>query len=117
MHRFETIDLGTYRDDDYLLTGFVEPEPMPCESFDPATDADEYGVTIARSMTFESNIEVVRIDTAHGQDPHMDLAYLPPDPGKDKQVELDDHYTYDRMKQYLLTHWSDFVDGYLPYNE
>lgn len=117
MHRFETIDLGPYRSDDYILTGFVEPEPTPGEPFDPATDADEYGVALARTMTYETNIEVVRMDTAHGQDPHMDLAYLPPDVGSDTQVELDDHCTYERMKQYLLTHWQDFADGYHYYNE
>ena len=27
MHRFEAIDLGVYRGDDYFLVGFVEPDP------------------------------------------------------------------------------------------
>jgi len=81
------------------------------------TDADEYGVSLARSNLDETDTEIVRLDTAHGQDPHMDLVYLPPGADFDKRVELDEHYTYDRMKQFRLTHWEDFVDGYIYSNE
>lgn len=117
MHRLETIDLGTYRGSDYFLTGFVKPEPTPGAAFDPAVDAEQYGIVLARSSTSGTNVEIVRMDTAHGQNPHLDLIYLPPAAGLDRQVDLDEYYTYDRMKRYLLTHWTDFVDGYVYYHE
>lgn len=117
MHRFETIGLGTYRGHEYVLTGFVEPAPGPDEPFDPDTDADQYGVVLTRSLPYVANVEIVRMDIAHGQDPHMDLVYLPPNLRNDRRVVLDDRYSYDRMKRYLLTHWRDFVDGYRYYNE
>ncbi|MFB6199164.1 MAG: hypothetical protein ABEI52_13025 [Halobacteriaceae archaeon] len=34
MYSFETIDLGTYRGDEYFLTGFVEPDPGNSASYD-----------------------------------------------------------------------------------
>jgi len=117
LHSFEPIDLGTYRGDDYFLTGFVDPEPADGGHYDPATDADEYGVSLARSTVVGANIEVVRMDTAHGQDPHMDRVYLPPDTDEERKVELGEGYTYKRMKQYLLTHWKDYVDRYIYYDE
>jgi len=113
VYQFETIDLGTYRGDDYVLVGFVEPDPDGRAAYDPATDAENYGVTVARVTPdpTAANIEIIRLDTVHGQ-PHMDLAYLPPDTDADRKMWLDEGYTYSRMKRYLLTHWELFVDRY-----
>ena len=56
------------------------------------------------------------MDTTHEQ-PHMDLAYLPPDTVEERKVWLDDGYTYKRMKQYLLANWKTFADLYIRHNE
>jgi hypothetical protein len=118
MHSFEPIDLGPYRGDDYFLISFVEPEPSEGEDYDPDEDAENYGVTLVRRGThpLEDNIEIVRMDTTHEQ-PHMDLAYLPPDTDEERKVWLDDGYTYKRMKQYLLANWKTFADQYIRLNE
>jgi len=118
MHSFEPIDLGTYRGDDYFLMGFVEPEPSEGEEYDPDEDAENYGVTLARGGTrpLEENIEIVRMDTAHGH-PHMDLIYLSSDTDEERKIWLDDGYTYKRMKQYLLANWETFADRYIRHNE
>lgn len=117
MDSFETIDLGTYRGDDYFLTGVVEPEPSEGDDFNPDEDAEDYGVSLARStLPHESNRQIVRMDTLHGQ-PHMDRVYLPQDADEDRKLWLEEGYTYERMKQYLLTHWEYFVDRYIEYNE
>ena len=112
MHRFESIDLGIYRGFDCFVVGFVDPKPSEAEAYDPVEDAKHYGITLVRtegSSPFDTNVEIVRMDTSHGQ-PHMDLVYLPPDVGESRKVWLDDDYTYDRMKQYLLSNWKLFVD-------
>jgi len=118
MHSFETIDLGTYRGDDYFLAGFVEPDPDKDEDYDPDEDADNYGVNVSRSgiHPYEDNIQIVRMDTAHGK-PHLDKVYLPPDADEDTKMWLDDGYTYEQMKQYLLANWQVFVDRYIKHNE
>ena len=118
MYSFESVDLGTYRGDDYFLNGFVEPELPEGEDYDPNKDAVNYGVTLARkgSHPHEKNIQIVRMDTAHGQ-PHLDLVYLPPDTERERKVWLDDGYTYKRMKQYLLANWQGFADRYIRHNE
>lgn len=118
MYSFDNIDLGEYRGDDYLLVGFVEPEPTEGEDFDPDVDADDYGVTVVRtsSSPLEDNREMVRMDTSHDQ-PHMDKLYLPPDSDEDRKEWLDEGYKYGRMKRYLLNNWKRFVDLYIQYNE
>lgn len=114
MYRFETIDLGTYRDCDYFLTEFVEPEPVAGEDYDPDRDAHEYGVTLARSNEYGSNAEIVRMDTTHGR-PHLDRLYLPLDIDEERKVWLDHGYSYTRMKQYLLANWRRFASLSLRY--
>lgn len=116
MHRLETIDLGTYRGGDYFLTGVVEPEPGDEEDYDPGEDATEYGVVLARSNSTGSNVEIVRMDTAHGR-PHLDRVYLPSDATERRKVWLEEGFTYDRMKRYLLANWQPFVDLYICYND
>lgn len=110
MHRFEAIDLGTYRGDDYFLVGFVEPDPEARAEFDPDRDARNYGVSLVRSGTspLEENTQIVRMDTAHER-PHLDLVYLPPD-AESRKRWLDSGYTYRRMRKYLLVNWRTFVD-------
>lgn len=109
MHRFESIDLGTYRGHEYLLVGFVDPDPRGRDRYDPDEHADAYGVTIARSVAtpHAETVEVVRMDTAHGR-PHLDRCYLPPD--ADRKRWLSEGYSYERMKRYLLAHWRSFAD-------
>lgn len=118
MYSFESIDLGRYRGNDYFLKGFVEPDPSVREVDDPDEDADNYGVALvqAEDGQTDANVQIVRMDTAHGQ-PHMDLEYLPPDTDKQRKEWLDEGYTYERMKQFLLTHWETFVDLYIQYDE
>lgn len=118
MYKFESIDLGNHRGDDYFLVGFVEPGPTDNDDYDPDEDADNYGVTVARTTSHpsRSNIEVVRMDTAHGY-PHLDKAYLPDDADEQRKKRLDDGYEYSRMKQYLLANWKQFADLYIKWNE
>ena len=116
MHRLETIDLGTYRGEEYFLTGFVEPEPIEGTHYDPAEDATGYGIVLARSTPVGSNVEVVRMDTAHGR-PHLDRLFLPADTSEERTVWLDEGYTYERMKRYLLANWRRFVDRSVNDNE
>jgi hypothetical protein len=118
MYGFETIDLGTYRGDDYFLAGFVEPEPSEEANYDPDEDAEEYGVTLVRAAShpLDENIEIVRMDTAHGC-PHLDKEYLPPDTDEKKKLWLDPDYSYSRMKQYLLVQWKSYVEMYIRHNE
>lgn len=118
MYRLESIDLGTYRGANYVLVGFVEPEPAERAAYDPDTDADNYGVTLVRVGTgpLETNTEIVRLDTSHGQ-PHVDRVYLPPDADTTRKIWLDDDYTYTRMKQYVVSNWQWFVDAYVQYQD
>lgn len=117
MHRFETIDLGPYRGDDYHLTGFVEPDPNVSGDYNPDEDAVAYGVVLARSVDDEPDVEIVRVQRAHGRTPSEERKYLPPDSGGVRQEDLGKGWTYSKMRQYLLAHWEDFVDGYIHYNE
>lgn len=116
MYRFETIDLGEYRGRTYFLTGFVEPEPD--NDSDPDADADRYGVAVARAgrRPFEDNVEIVRMDNAHGH-PHLDREYLSPDSDENEKVWLDDGYTDERMKQYLLVNWERFAELSIRFDE
>lgn len=118
MYSFETIDLGTYRGDEYFLTGFVDPDPADETTYNPDQDATDFGVSLARAPTYphEETIEIVRMDTSHGQ-PHIDYLYLPENTNQQRKQWLSGGYTYSRMKQYLLTHWKDFADLYIQYNE
>lgn len=116
MHRYETIDLGTYRGEEYFLVGFVEPEPTA--SYDPDEDAVRYGVSVVRSgiSPLKENVEIVRMDNAHGK-PHLDREYLPSEASSDRKVWLEDGYSYRRMKRYLLANWEGFVEQYAKYDE
>lgn len=118
MNSLETIDLGSYRGENYFLAGFVEPDPSQSEEYDPDTDADNYGVVLGKEGSFphEKNEEVVRMDTRH-EGPHMDRLYLPPDSNEDRKIWLDDDYRYSRMKKYLEENWKRFADLYIQYNE
>lgn len=116
MHRYETIDLGTYRGEEYFLVGFVEPEPTA--SYDPDEDADRYGVSVVRSRgsPLEENVEIVRMDDTHGK-PHLDREYLPSDTDRNRKIWLVDGYSYRRMRRYLLANWERFAEQYTEYNE
>lgn len=118
MYRFETLDLGTYRDDDYFLVGYVEPEPADGEDYDPQTDAEDYGWSLVQKAEspLDENTEVVRMDTRHGF-AHMDKEYLPPDVEEEKKVRLEEGYGFRRMRDYLLANWEDFADLHIHYNE
>lgn len=116
MYRFETIHLGEYKGEDYFLVGFVEPEPGA--NFDPETDANEYGVSLARTSAhpIAETIEIVRLDSAHGE-PHLDKTHLPSNINLDRKIWLEAGVSYRWMKQYLLVYWKEFVDLYLRINE
>lgn len=117
MHRLETVDLGTYRGDAFFLVGFVEPEPVDGVHFDPDRDAEAFGVSSARSTPLRSNLEIVRLDTAHGRGPHLDRLYLPHAGPEDRRVWLEKDVTYDQMRRFVLANWRRFVDLYVRYNE
>jgi len=42
-----------------------------------------------------------------------ELVYLPPSTDEERKRCLDDGYTYERMKQFLLANWEDFADLYI----
>lgn len=118
MYSIESIDLGTYRGDEYFLVGYVEPEPEQGEDYDPDRDAENYGVSLVQTGVglIEENAEIARMDTYHGQ-PHLDKEYLPPDADEAEKVLLEEGYTIDQMKRYFLENWQSFADQQIHYNE
>lgn len=118
MERFDSIDLGTYRGDDYFLVGFVEPAPKDGEDYDPESDAENYGWVVVQKAEspLDENTQVVRMDTRH-DGPHLDKEYLPPDIDEDKKEYLEEEYELYRMRDYLLQHWQGYADLHIHYNE
>lgn len=118
MERIDSIDLGNYRGDTYFIVGYVEPGPVGYDDYDPAEDAENYGWSLVKKAEspIDENVEVVRMDTRHGQ-PHLDNEYLPPGSNEDKKVWLEDGYSFRRMRDYLLNNWQDFADLHIYYNE
>jgi len=118
MERFDSIDLGKYRGDNYFLVGYVEPDPTESDDYDPVEDAENYGWSLVQKgeSPLDENDEIVGMDTRHGQ-PHLDKEYLPPDSSEEKKVWLDDGYAFHRMRDYLLQNWQDFADLHIHYNE
>lgn len=119
MHSYEKIDLGDYRGDAYFLAGFVVPDPMQDGEYDPDEDADEYGVTLVRSAETptDGNTEIVRLDNAHGQPPHVDNVYLLPDADRNEKTQLGEDWTYSEMRRFLLSEWRKYADLYRYYQE
>lgn len=116
MYKYETIDLGNYRGETYVVTGFVEPKPLSVEAYDPTADAENYGVSLARSTaTHRTNVEILVLDTAHGQ-AHMDLRYLPDGASAVRKHTLPD-WSYMNMKRYILSNWRGYVDRARLYRE
>jgi len=118
MERFESFGLGDYRGDTYLLVGFVEPDPHEYDEFDPAEDAVNYGWTLVQKAEspLDKNVEIARMDTRHGQ-PHLDKEYLPRGTNEEKKMFLEDGYSFERMRDYLLENWQKFADLHIHYNE
>jgi hypothetical protein len=118
VYRLDSIDLGSYRDCNYVLVGYVEPEPDADSAYDPADDAENYGWSLVRTANspLDDNIEIVRMDTRHGQ-PHLDRVFLPPDSDEPPRRWLESGYSYRRMRDYLLQQWQAFADLYIRYNE
>lgn len=119
MHSYEKIDLGTYRGETYFLTGFTRPEPSRYDEFDPDEDADEYGVSLVRSgeTPINDNTEIVRLDNAHGQTPHIDNVYLPSDSNEDEKTELGEDWDYSKMRTFLLSEWQTYVELFEYYQK
>lgn len=119
MYSYEKIDLGDYRDNTYFLAGFVVPDPRRYDKYNPDEDADEYGTTLVRSaeVPTKNNTEIVRLDNAHGQTPHVDKLYLPDDSIKSRKTKLDNDWIYSRMRQFLLSEWQKYVDIYHYHQE
>jgi len=118
MERFESIDLGEYRGDSYFLVGYVEPDPDGYDDYDPSEDAENYGWSLVQKpeSPLDDNDEIVGMDTRHGQ-PHLDKEFLPPGSDEEKKVWLDDGYSFQRMRDYLLQNWQKFADLHIHYNE
>lgn len=119
MHSYEKIDLGNYRGETYFLAGFTRPEPSRYDEFNPDEDADEYGVSLVRSgeAPIKDNTEIVRLDNAHGQIPHVDNVHFPPDSDEDEKTELGEDWDYSRMRGFLLSEWQSYVDLVEYYHE
>lgn len=118
METFETVDLGTYRGDDYFLVGYVVPKPDEGQEYDPAVHADNYGWSLVRKAESPLNeaTEIVRLDDYHGK-PHMDKEYLPPECDEERKVWLHEGYSFSRMRDFLLSNWRRFADLYIYHNE
>lgn len=118
MFEFETIDLGDYRGHSILLVGFVEPEATEGGTYDPAEDAENYGVALVDVATtpLDDNVQILTMDTRHGR-PHLDKEYLPADAAAEKKVLLDEDYSYRRMKQFVLENWKHYVDRYVTVSD
>ena len=118
MNRFDSLDLGNYRGDNYFLVGYVEPDPEGFDEYDPAKDAVNYGWSLVQKAEspLDENDEIVGMDTRHGQ-PHLDKEYLPPDSDEEKKVWLEDGYTFERMRAFLLENWQDYADLHIHFNE
>lgn len=119
LHSYEKIDLGNYRGDTYFLAGFVRPDPLESETYNPDEDAGGCGVALVRSAEIpaDDNTEIVRIDNAHGQKPHIDNIFLPPRSDEDVKTELGENWTYSQMRAFLLSEWQTYADLYSYYNE
>jgi len=121
MYRFEQYELTSgegYRGHPYFLTGFVEPAPRPGDPYDPAVDADGWGVALGRRRVFTDSggevvhtatEELVRMDTCHGR-PHVDYVFLPPG-HPDRRVWLDGEWPYRTMKRFLEANWRVYADA------
>jgi hypothetical protein len=119
LHSYEKIDLGHYRRDTYFLAGFVRPAPTQYGKYDPDEDAHEYGVTLVCSARtpMDDNTEIVRLDNAHGQMPHVDRVYLPHSAEENDKRKLDESWTYSKMRTFLLDKWQRHADLYRYYDE
>lgn len=117
MHRFETIDLGERDGDAYFLVGLVEPEPTACEDFNPDRDASSFGVRLERVSDEGAVTEVVRVENIQGERPYWTLTYLDLDADDHPTERLSEGFTYEKMKQYLCSHWADFADGLTIYDD
>ncbi|SNZ18340.1 hypothetical protein SAMN06269185_3335 [Natronoarchaeum philippinense] len=118
MNRFDSLDLGVYRGDDYFLVGYVEPAPEDGEDYDPEVDADNYGWSLVQKAEspLDENTEIVGMDTRHDR-PHLDKEYLPPDVGEGDKVWLDEGYEFYRMRDFLLENWQGYADLHIYHNE
>lgn len=119
MYSYEKIDLGEYRGETYFLAGFVRPDPIRYDEYDPDETANEYGVTLVRSAgtPIADNVEVVRLDNAHGQTPHIDKVYLLQDSDEVEKEKLGNDWNYTKMRRYLLSEWQSYVDLFKYYRE
>lgn len=110
MHRLRTLGLGPHRGREFFATVFVEPDPREFDSFDPSTDAEEWGISIhfQPDDRHASQVEVARIDTAHGE-PHFDRLYEP----EQRKDWLGQDYTYEAARRELLSNWREYADRFL----
>ena len=109
MHKLRTLTLPPHRGRDFFATIFVEPDPAESESFTVPGDAEQWGMSIhfQPDDPYESQVEVARIDTAHGE-PHFDRLY---EPGQRKEW-LGQSYTYHDAQNDLLSNWRTYADQY-----
>ena len=77
MHKLRALNLPRHRGRDFFATVFVEPDPEGFDSFDPATDAEQWGISVhfQPEDPYASHVEIARIDTEHG-DPDQGTDWL-----------------------------------------
>ena len=109
MHKLRTLNLPPHRGRDFFATVFVEPDPDNFDGFDPLVDAEQWGIGIhfQPEDPYASHVEVVRIDTEHGE-PHFDRLYEP-----DQQKDwLGQDYTFEDARRELLSNWREYADQF-----
>ena len=109
MHRLRTLNLPPHRGRDFFATVFVEPAPADFDSFDLSNDPEQWGMSVhfQPDDQYASQVEVARIDTAHGE-PHFDRLYEP-----DQRKEwLGQDYAYEDARRDLLSNWREYADRF-----
>lgn len=109
MHRLTTDMLGEHDGTSYFLTVAVEPTPSEFERSDPYEDAIEWCVTIhyPGSLPNESDTQVARMDTRHGQ-PHFDRLFEPDQP----KEWLPPDFTLADAETILASRWREYAQTF-----
>ena len=109
MHRLTTDELGVHEERPHFLTVAVEPDLSGFARFDPYEDASEWCVTVhyPASSPNESDTEIARIDTRHGQ-PHFDRLFEPGQP----KAWLPIDFALRDAETLLASRWREYAERY-----